>query len=61
MNFNNLRPLFGIGVALLFILLGFYLIEKEDQLAIIIGYANIIFWSGLILFALYKFITRKKA
>lgn len=61
MIFSSLKPLFGIGGALLFILLGFYLIREEDQLAITIGYANIIFWSGIILFALYKFITRNKA
>ena len=60
MNFNSLKPLFGIGSALLFILLGFYLIKEEDQLAITIGYANIVFWSGIILFTLYKFITRNK-
>lgn len=60
MIFNNFKPLFGIGIALLFILLGFYLIEKEDQFAIIVGYVNIVFWSGMILFALYKFITKKK-
>lgn len=61
LNIKNLKPLFGIGVALLFIILGFYLIKEEDQLAITIGYANIVFWSGLILFALYKFITINKA
>lgn len=58
---NNFRPLFAIGLALLFIALGFHLIEEEDQLSVTIGYANIIFWSCLILFALYKFLTKKKA
>lgn len=60
MNLNNFRPLFGIGIAILFIFLGFYLIEKESQFAIIVGYVNIVFWSGIILFALYKFMTKKK-
>lgn len=58
---NNFKPLFGIGIALLFIILGFYLIEKESELAIVAGYANIIFWSGLILLSIYKLITKKKA
>jgi len=61
MTTNTFKPLFGIGLALLFVLLGFYLIEKDSQLAIIVGYVNIVFWSGLILLALYKFITKKKA
>lgn len=60
MNFNNLKPLFGLALAFLLLCLGFYLIENEDQLSIIIGYVNIVFWSGIILFALYKFITKKK-
>ena len=61
MTTNTFKPLFGIGLALLFVLLGFYLIGKDSQLAIIVGYVNIVFWSGLILLALYKFITKKKA
>jgi|GEM_PF-6931466 len=61
MNTNSFKPLFGVGIALLFVLLGSYLIEKDSQLAIVVGYVNIVFWSGLILLALYKFITKKKA
>lgn len=61
MNTNSFKPLLGIAIALLFIVLGFYLIEKESQLAIVVGYINIIFWSGLILLSLYKLITKKKA
>ena len=31
----------------LFIMLGFYLIQKEETLPKMIGYANIVFWIGL--------------
>ena len=31
----------------LFIILGFYLIQKEETLPKVIGYVNIIFWIGL--------------
>lgn len=37
-----------------FIVMGFYLLQKEDKMAILVGYVNIIFWSVLLLFALYK-------
>lgn len=57
---NNFKPLFGVGAALLFIVLGFNLIEKEDQSTVIIGYVNIVFWLGVILFTLYKIITQNK-
>lgn len=61
MNTNSFKPLSGIAIALLFIVLGFYLIERESQLTIVVGYINIFFWSGLILLVLYKLITKKKA
>lgn len=57
---KNFKPLLGIGMALIFIVIGFYLISKGDQLSIIIGYANVIFWSGIILFAAYKTLIKKK-
>ncbi|AWI26454.1 hypothetical protein [Flavobacterium pallidum] len=46
----------AFGLAIIFIVMGFYLIQKEDRLAKIIGYANIIFWSGLLLLAFGKLI-----
>lgn len=61
MSTNNLRPLSGIGIALIFVVLGFYLTQRESQLAVVVGYINIVFWSGLILLSLYKLITKKKA
>lgn len=42
-----------------FIILGAYLVQKHDKLAVIIGYVNICFWSVLLLFALYKLIKKK--
>jgi hypothetical protein len=44
-----------------FIILGAYLVQKHDKLAVIIGYVNICFWSVLLLFALYKLIKKNKA
>lgn len=58
---KNFNPIFGIGIALIFIVIGFYLISIGDQLSVIIGYANIIFWGILILFALFKLITKDKS
>lgn len=42
-----------------FILLGINLVQKEDKTTIFIGYVNICFWSGLLLFALHKLIKKK--
>lgn len=57
---KNFKPLLAVGIALIFIVIGFYLIALGDQLSLIIGYANIIFWSCLILFAAYKTLIKKK-
>mgnify|MGYP000744848132 CR=1 FL=1 len=46
--------LLGISIALLFIVLGINLISREDKLTVIIGYANIIFFSSLIIFKFIK-------
>jgi hypothetical protein len=50
----------GIGIALFFVGLGIYLIQKEDHNAIIIGYANIILFSGIIIYSVIKMLKRKK-
>lgn len=60
MNKSNINLCYSIGVSILFISLGFYLTKKEDVFRICIGYANIIFFSGLILFTLYKLIIKKQ-
>ncbi len=51
-------PLFGIVIAALFIYLGVQLIEKEDQFTVIVGYINIIFFSGSLLLAIYKLLFK---
>lgn len=56
---NNFKPLFGIIIAIGFLVMSFYLIQQKDQLAIIIGYIGIFWWGSLLLFALYKKITNK--
>ena len=42
-----------------FVVMGIYLLQKEDKMAILVGYVNIFFWSALLLFALYKLATKK--
>lgn len=56
---NTIKHLMGIGIALFFVGLGIYLIQKEDQNAIIVGYANIIFFSGIIMYSVIKMLKNK--
>ena len=42
-----------------FIIMGIYLVQKIDKMAILVGYLNIFFWSALLLFAIYKLATKK--
>ncbi len=42
-----------------FIIMGIYLVQKVDKMAILVGYINIFFWSALLLFAIYKLATKK--
>ncbi len=56
---NNLKPLFGISVAILFIILGTHLITKQDKFSVIAGYANIIFFSGLIVITIVKLLSKR--
>lgn len=51
-------PLFGIVIAVFFIYLGVQLIAKEDEFTVIVGYINIIFFSGLLLLVLYKLLFK---
>lgn len=53
---NYLRLAFPIAVAGFFILLGTYLVDKSggDEIQFYIGWANIFFFSALILFAAFK-------
>ena len=52
-------PLFGICIALVFIFLGINLISKEDEFTVIVGYTTIIFFSGLIIFAIIKLLSNR--
>ncbi|GEC78325.1 hypothetical protein [Flavobacterium aquatile] len=52
-------PLFGIFIAVVFIILGINLISKEDEFTVIVGYATIIFFSGLIIFAIIKLLSNR--
>lgn len=54
------KPLLGIVLACGFIALGFYLLQSNDTVYIILGYANIFFFGALLLFGLYKKLTIKK-
>ena len=58
---KNYKPLFGLGIALLFVVIGYYLTSQEDQISQMIGYANIVFWSIFILFVTYKLTTKQKS
>ena len=58
---KNYKPLFGLGIALLFVVIGYYLTLKGDQTSQIIGYANMVFWSIFIVFVTYKLTTKEKS
>jgi hypothetical protein len=54
----NLFTAFVTPISL--ILLGLNLIRKDDKIAIVIGFANIFFWSALLLFSIYKKVIKKQ-
>ena len=58
---KDYKPLFGLGIALLFVVIGYYLTSQEDQISQMIGYTNIVFWSIFILFVTYKLTTKQKS
>ncbi|WP_035758624.1 hypothetical protein [Flavobacterium tegetincola] len=57
---NNFKPLFGILLAIGFLVLGIYLIQQDEEYKVIVGYSTIAFWSIVLIFAIYKKITTKK-
>lgn len=59
MDKKAFKLLYAIAIAILFILVGFYLIQKEDTIAVFVGYTNIFFWSVLILLSFYKLAIKK--
>jgi hypothetical protein len=57
---KNTKPYFGITIALFFIIMSYYLTQKENNFAIITGYIGLVWWGGFLLFAIYKKITSNK-
>ncbi len=57
---KNLKLFYAFCGPIGFILMGINLIMKEDSIVVIIGYVNIIFWSALLIFNLYKLATKNK-
>lgn len=53
------KLVFPLIIAISFLLLGIHLVQKDTLLGTIIGYANIIFWSGMILFAGFRLLSQK--
>lgn len=39
--------------------MSFYMTQKESKFAIITGYIGMVWWGGLLLFAIYKKLTSK--
>jgi len=61
-NMNYAKLMFPLVISAGFICLGFYLINKYDDFwPTAIGYANIIFFSGLIIFAIGKIVLNRKS
>ncbi len=56
---SNLNNIAAFATPLSFIFLGLNLFRKDDKFAIIIGFANIFFWSVLLLFTIYKKVIKK--
>ncbi len=59
---KSLKFLSAITGASVFVILGIYLLNAyQTRISQLIGYANIIFFSGLIIWALYRVVTRKES
>ena len=57
---KNTKPYFGLTIAISFLIMSFYLTKQEDNIAIIIGYIGMVWWGGLLLFAIFKKLTSNK-
>ncbi|EPR72771.1 hypothetical protein ADIWIN_2243 [Winogradskyella psychrotolerans RS-3] len=56
-----MKPLFGFGIAIGIVLGGIYLLNTKDTLlAKIIGIACIVFFGGLMIWAIFKKIQQNK-
>jgi len=54
------KPLFGILLAIGFLILGIYQSQSDNTFSKTIGYISIFFWSSVLLFAIYKKFIAKK-
>ena len=57
---KNTKPYFGFIIAISFLIMSFYLTQKESSFAIIAGYIGLVWWGGLLLFVFYKKLTSNK-
>lgn len=57
---KNFKPLFGFTLAIAFLILGIFQIQSNNTFSKTIGYISIVFWSSILLFAIYTKITTKK-
>jgi len=62
---NNLKPLFSLGLALLFVIIGIYLINKSQiygiengTLYLIAGVACVVFFGGIMILGLFKLVRK---
>jgi drug/metabolite transporter (DMT)-like permease len=60
---NNFKPLFGFIIALMFVFLGIYLVNKsshseQSTLILILGIACIVFFGGILIAALVKLVKK---
>jgi len=56
---KNINKYSSFVAPIAFILLGINLVRKEETIALVIGYTNIVFWSILLLLTIYaKFIKK---
>ena len=59
-NKKKYKLFYALVMSILFLFLGIYLVGKNENLAKIIGFSNIIFWSVMILLASYKLYSKKQ-
>ena len=56
---NYPKLLLAVIFGLSFIYLGVSLVKKNTTMGLIVGYANIIFWTAMFTFLIYTLIKRK--
>ena len=53
-NYTKLLLASAVGTG--FICLGIHLVKTQTTIGLVIGYANILFWTAMFIFAIYKII-----